>query len=222
MRSAAIWIGVAACARPATAPIAHRAADEVEAKPERTQRFVERTLRVSRADPDATRGTAELVIDGSRATEVVTLEETTGTPTIERADHEAKWTKTESKTTRYLVRHVGETVAFDLEDSPGTPAMNCWHRTLVVASAGARLVPKPGHAKDCDDPGTWSPGTTMSRVDALVCGFGAEIDDGQKTGLDGPLGNLDETLTRFVAAPCVEFVYQDDDCFHSTGIRLIR
>jgi hypothetical protein len=59
-------------------------------------------------------------------------------------------------------------------------------------------------------------------VDALVCGQGDTLDDGQESGLDGQRGSLDETLWRFAAAPGIEFVEERDDCFQSTGLRLAK
>jgi hypothetical protein len=74
---------------------------------------------------------------------------------------------------------------------------------------------------DCSDPGVWSP-ATLTRVDALVCGQGDGLDDGQLAGLDGQLGSLDETLWRFAPAPGIEFVEVSDDCFQSAGLRLAK
>ena len=62
----------------------------------------------------------------------------------------------------------------------------------------------------------------MTRVDALVCGQGDGLDDGQLAGLDGQQGSLDETLWRFAAAPGIEFVEVSDDCFQSSGLRLAK
>jgi hypothetical protein len=111
--------------------------------------------------------------------------------------------------------------ALDLESDVDSLFLRCWNLPIKVAPAGARRVPTPGRNGDCSDPGGWSP-AILRRVDALVCGPGEGLDDGQISGLDGQAGSLDETLWRFAPAPGIELVELSDDCFQSTGLRLAK
>jgi hypothetical protein len=164
----------------------------------------------------------ELSMGERSADLVVTEQEAPGAFTLERADREAKWTTTRTHSKQGPLRHVGDHIALDFESATESLFLRCWRRSLQVATAGARRVPTPGRKGDCTDPGVWSPATT-GRVEALVCGQGAALDDGQVSGMDGHDGNsLDETLWRFAAAPGIEFVMESHDCFYSTGLRLAK
>lgn len=137
----------------------------------------------------------------------------------EQADHEASWKTTSTLTEKGPVRPIRDGIALDLESAEDSLFLNCWHRALKVATAGARRIPTPGRKGDCSDPGIWSP-ATLVEVDALVCSQGERLDDGQLAGLDGQQGDLDETLFRFLPAPGLELVEVHDDCFESTGLRV--
>jgi len=222
MRAIAIGLVVAAaCAPPpppVAAPIAHRV-DAPTAVPFAQQtRFVGRHLSVGANQPAAIRSIMELTIANGRGTLVATLWEAPGITTVEQADRTTTWTKTSTNVQTGPAHRVRDHLAVDLEDASSTLWLRCFQRTLTVAPPGARLVPSPGIHPDCYDPGTWSPATTL-RIEALACGQGEGLDDGQQAGLDGH-ENLDETLFRFSPAPGVEFVEVSDGCLESKGLRL--
>jgi len=220
MRAVAIGLVVAACSSTAPPPIAQNTAAEQPEPLAPRPPLVDRQLDVGTLAPGAVRSTWELSIDGSNATLVETEQEAPGVVTLERADG-ATWTTASTRVQKAPVRTVGDHIALDFATATDSLFLRCWHRSLAVAGAGARRVPTPGVHPDCSDPGAWSP-ATLTRVDALVCGQGDALDDGQVAGLDGQRGSVDETLWRFAPAPGVELVEESDDCFQSTGLRLAR
>lgn len=222
MRAIAIGLLWAGCAPPPAAPlpISHRAAVAPTVPLERLTRFVERHLWVGADRPAAIRTIRELTIVDGRATLVETAWEAAGVTTVAGADRATTWVKTSSEVQTGPAHQVGDHLAVDLEDASSSLWLRCWHRTLVVAPPGARLVPSPGVFTSCYDPGAWSPAATL-RVEALACGQGEGLDDGQEAGLDGH-ENLDETLFRFAAPPGVELVEVSDGCLQSKGLRLAR
>jgi hypothetical protein len=209
VRAAAIGLLVGACA-PAAAPtpIAHRAADH--AAVEQPRRLLYRHLSVGSHAPTAIRTTWELTIDGSRASLVQTEQHAPGPFTIARADREAKWTTARTHSQEGPLREVGDHIVLELESAVDSLFLYCWHRAVAVAVAGARRVPRPGHQRDCSDPGTWSP-TSTRRVDVLVCG---QEDAGDFSDL--------ETHWHFAAAPGVELVEEIGDCLQGAGLRLAK
>ena len=221
MRAAAIGLLVAACGPAAAPPVAQNVAVEQPKPVKPPTSFVDRSLSVGSRMPTAFRGSWELFLEGNTARLVQTEQEAPGTFTVERADREARWTTTRTHVEKGPLRHDGDHLALDLESPGDSLFLRCWHRSIVVAMPGARRVPTPGRAGDCTDPGTWSP-TTTTRIDALVCGQGDALDDGQVGGLDGQGGSLDETLFRFAPAPGIEVVEVTDDCFQSMGLRLAK
>jgi hypothetical protein len=221
VRAAAIGLLLAACAPAAAPPLAHRTPVEQPKRLEQGKRYVDRKLRIDPSRSMATRGSWELSIDRGSATLLGIEQEAPGSFTIERADREAKWTTTSTRVQKGPVRLAGDHIVLELESDVDSLYLHCWRRSLVVATAGARRVATPGRAGDCSDRGVWTPATT-TRVDALVCGQGSGLDDGQESGLDGQRGSLDETLWRFLEAPGLEFVEVSDDCFQSTGLRLAK
>jgi hypothetical protein len=220
MRGLAIAL-VVGCggSRPAP-PIAQRAAAEPAAPSTATRHLVQLQLSVGSRTPMASRGVWDLTIENGRATLVVTAQEAGGPLTLEQSAR-ATW-KTVSTSSEAGPAHVvGDHLALDMESKGDSLWLRCWQRTLVVALPGAQRVHRPGHITDCDDDGMWSPAAT-TRVDALVCGQGDGLDDGQVTGMDGSQGSLDETLFRFTALPGVELVEVNEDCFSSSGLRLAK
>lgn len=220
MRVTAIGLLAAACAPPATAPIANHAAGEPSTPVDEAKLLFDRRLTVGARMP-ANRSTWQLSLDGDHATLVSTDQESPGSITVALADRATNWTGSGSQVEKGPMRHDGDHLALDLESAKDSLFLRCWRKTLVVATAGAVRVPTPGHVGDCSDPGVWSPATT-TRIEALVCGQGDGLDDGQLAGLDGQAGSLDETLWRFAAAPGIEFVEVNDDCFESAGLRVAK
>jgi hypothetical protein len=219
LRRAAIVL-VAACGSAAPPPLEQRTAP-APPRPAGPQRFIQRQLSVGTRSVSSSLGIWELTIDGNSATLVETAQQAAGGLTIERADREARWKTIDTHVERGPAHRVRDHLALDLESKSDSLWLRCWHRSLAVATAGAHRVARPGHEKDCSDPGEWSP-AKMVKIDALVCGQGEGLDDGQLAGMDGTAGSLDETLFRFAPAPGVETVEESDDCLETTGLRLAR
>jgi hypothetical protein len=214
------WVVVAGCAPPATPPvIAHRVAIEPVVPLDQRTPLWDRRLAVGVDASAAYRGILELTIVGATATLVETDLEAPGGFTLERADREAKWTTTRTHVETGPMRHDGDHIELDLESGDNSLDLRCWQRSIVVATAGAHRVQTH---PDCDDAGAWSPATT-THVDALICGQGDALDDGQLAGIDGQGGaHVDETLWRFAAAPGIELVSVSDGCWDSTSLRLAK
>jgi hypothetical protein len=222
MRVVAIGLS-AACSRttqPTSPPEQRPMVTASPAKRERTL-YVDRHLVIGTAGPTATRSAWVLPIDGTEATLVATTQEAAGAFAMARADREAVWRTTDTEMENGPVQRVGDHIALELSSPGNSLFLACWTRSIEVATAGAQRIPLAGHAGDCADRGTWSPATTTP-VEALICGQGDGLDDGQVNGIDGQLGPLDETMFRFVAAPGVGFVEVNDGCFQSRGLRLAK
>lgn len=214
------WLLVVGCAR-APAPAIANAGAGAAARTAAAERLVERSVNVGTDQATASRVTWELSIEGDRGTLVETDEEAPGSFTLGRADREARWATTRTHVEKGPVHQVGDHLALDLESASDSLFLRCWHRSIVVATAGAVRTPAPGQSGNCDDPGRWTPSAT-TRIDALVCGQGDALDDGQVAGIDGQQGSIDETLWRFAAAPGVEVIEENDGCFQSAGLRLAK
>jgi hypothetical protein len=207
VRIAAFGLLLVACA-PVAAPamIANKAGVE---KPQR-QPLVCRTLIVGSRQPTMTRLISELSIDGSSASLVEIEQQAPGALTLERADREAKWKTTRTTVRKGPVQHAGDQIKLVLEGPVDSISLQCSHRKVEVALAGARRISRPGHERDCDDAGAWSPATATS-VDALVCG--AE-DAGDPSDL--------MTNWQFAAPPGIETVDELEDCRRGDALRLAK
>jgi len=219
MRGAALVL-VVGCASTAPPPISNRDVVEVAKPDPKPTRFIDRHLRV-RAGEAATRTIWALSLEGQHATLVETEQQATRSVPLEQVDGDVTWTTTQTRSRTGPARTVGDHLALDLETDSDSLFLRCWHLSIVVAAAGALRVPTFGRAGDCSDPGVWSP-ATRTPVDALICGQGEGLDDGQVSGIDGRQGSLDETLWRFVPAPGVELVEVTDGCWDSVGLRLAK
>ncbi len=142
MRAVAISLG-AACA-PASAPPLSQHVDPPRS-PAQLSRLVTRHLAVGSALAVANRYTSELTLDGARATLVETEEEAAGAFTIERADREANWATTRTKTRTGPVHRVGARFSIDVEGETDSLFLDCRPRSIDVARAGARRVARVGH-----------------------------------------------------------------------------
>ncbi len=212
-----------ACA--ATAPPALPEQTTAAPPPPERKLYVDRTLIVDAPGSSPMREAWVLDIDGERATLVATTHVASGTlatgsPTLARVDRQAVWKMAETHTEKGPVRRVGDHLALDLESPHDSLFLRCWTKTIAVATAGAQLVPRSGSAGGCSDRATWVP-ATLTHVEALICGQGEGLDDGQANGIDGQRGPLDETLFRFARAPGVELVEVNDGCFEGKGLRLV-
>lgn len=166
-------------------------------------------LRALGIDGLAIRATWTIAIDGDRATLEVVREQSSD-PTLLADIDRARWILSEDPAPleRTRLEHVGDHVVLDF----ASLQLRCWERPITVAPAGAVLR----HDASCEQP-VWN---TRERVHVTIwaCGFGEALDDGQRQGLDGTTGSLDETLFRFAPAPGIEVV--EADCVK--GIRLAK